>query len=570
VQRIEYVYQWWGLGEPVMDYQVIERDGGAYRRGSEVVEASRVEALLRSLVGLHPTQFPVAANSHTDDYPSWRLEFTGDDGRQLLLFSTSTGNSGSAPWNLLENGRLYAQYGGEVAEPLSSLFQSPPGQAGAAFFPGGWEPGAVYLATSSWPPQLTLGFTGLLPIADDIYYEADLATGTIHGYLQGMGSIGGFGTMVIGRINDLRAVTLHPEGLPEIPCTIETVSTQDPAGASWAFECGVGAAQLGDRYRLPITFELGSVDGSEIETNGVLTGTWSDKPTLLYLPPPEEVTGPISAHPTAGPLLSSHPLTFYYYTGERSGDGVFTAAGEAIILGGAEIDGRTLRFTLATPFGIERDSVTVWAVTGETLSAMLRDVSDSPVVVRAASEIPDLVLNLYYAETGSLPEMPPLINAMPPRYAIQIAECGEIPPLDSPAPGVPLRAFSLDGSWSLNQADFVLHDGRTLVGDLDLWSTRDERPEIFPILLPPELDTGGAPSFIRIWIQASSFLSGRPELTLWMPGDVDPLTTEPYASILASLPVPVEHWAAQAWVAEEMTFEVSADGVLRSVACDGP
>src|SRR3954469_10530461 len=42
VASIQYLDQWWGLGEPVFDYQTITHDGSAYHNGKVSVDSAKV------------------------------------------------------------------------------------------------------------------------------------------------------------------------------------------------------------------------------------------------------------------------------------------------------------------------------------------------------------------------------------------------------------------------------------------------------------------------------------------------------------------------------------------------
>jgi|GEM_PF-6227696 len=566
IDRIEYVYEWWGLGEPILDYQVVQRTENEYQLGDVRIEPKLVESLLGSLADLHPSQFSLVSLSHTDDYPSWRMELVGDDGRRLLVYSSSTGNPGAAPWNVLDNGRLYAQFNDAVAQPMSELFQSPQGQPAAAFFPGGWDPDLVYFATAGLPSQLTEGFEGLLPISEGFRYAADPESGAIRAFLQGRSSIGGLGGMVIGEITTLNQAALTTPTEASVPCTIEPLKSDDPAEESWALECQAGPATSGDRFRFPIQLEVSTSDGRRINLDGTLVGTWGSQNELVLLPPPPDLYAQLTTDGAAASILGSHSAVYLDYTGSISSEGSITAAGQAIALGEIRHAGRSVPYTVATPFGVDGRSIE-WGLTPGDLERLILDVTNTAIVVRALANAPNTDLNLYFARPLALPEFQMLLNASPVGYSISLPHCGAVPSLQVPSPEDPLRAFSLDGAWRLERPEFVLRDSAPLVVDLDIWPYRDEPGGVHSLLIPPQLDTGTHPAFERIWMQGDSFLGGGPELTLWVPGDIDPTTTEPYSSIFASLPVPVENWAENTWVAKGIAFQVGSDGSIQLGAC---
>jgi hypothetical protein len=295
---------------------------------------------------------------------------------------------------------------------------------------------------------------------------------------------------------------------------------------------------------------------------------WNSDKGIVLLPPPNDVSAALAAYEPAARVLRDHPASFYNYVASISSEGRIAASGEVILLGDLQLEGRSVAYTLATPFAVQGQSVE-WALTGEELDKFILDVVQTPLVTRALAEFPDVTLNLYYSEVLDLPEAPMLLNYSPPDYLISLAQCGSEPSLRVPDPQHALRAFSLDGPWAFGRPEFVLDDVTPKVFSLDLRPFGDNPRGIIPFLTPPQLNTGGEPPFGRIWMQSDSFLDAGPELTLWVPRSIDPTTTEPYKSIFSALPVPVEHWADNIWVVEGMTFMVGSNGSLQAIACAG-
>lgn len=568
VDRIEYVYEWWGLGDPVLDYQIVRREGDGYFLGNDSIETSYIASLVGSLGDLYPSQYSLVALSHTDDYPSWRMELVGNDGRRLLVYSSSTGNPGAAPWNVLDNGRLFAQYTGAVAKPMADLFHSSQGEPAAAFFPGGWDPDQVYFATAGLPSQLSEGFEGLLPVSESFQYSTDAASGTIRALLWGRSSIGGFGNMVLGEITALHQALLSIPNATTVPCTVEQLESEDPSAASWAIECQTTQATPGSHFRFPLSLDVSTSDGRNLSIDGTLVGVWDSQEGIMLLPPPGDIAASLTAYAPAAQILQSHSAAFYNYSASISSEGPMTATGEAILLGDLQLEDRTVLYTLATPFSVQGQSVE-WALTGEQLDRLILDVVQTPLVARALAGLPGVTLNLYYSESLDLPGFAMLLNSSQAGYSISLAQCANVPSLHVPDPQHPLRAFSFNRSWAFDTPQFVLVDGTPMVVGLDLWPSRDDPHGIVSLLTPPQLDTGSDLPFERIWAQSDSYLGGRSELTLWVPRGIDPTTTEPYSSIFASLPAPVEHWAENIWVAKGMTLIVAPDGSLQATACAG-
>jgi hypothetical protein len=565
-EKIEYVYEWWGQGESILDYQVVRREGDGYYLGNAKIEDRPIAALVASLGDLHPSQYSLVALSANDSYPSWRMELVGEDGRRLLVYSSSTGNPGAAPWNVLDNGRLFAQYTGAVAKPISDLFHGPHGGPAAVFYPSVWGPDRVLFATARLPPQLSEGFEGLLLVSESFQYSVDVASGTIQAYMQGRSPAGGFGNKVLGEITALnRALLSLPDGTT-VPCTVDRLEAADPSQGSWSIGCDAGHATPGSRFRFPLRLEVSTSDGRELVIDGALVGVWDSEKRTMLLPAPDDVSAALTASEPAARILQNHPIAFYNYIASISSEGAVTAAGEVILTDDLQFEGRSVPYTLATPFSVEGQSV-AWSLTEEELDRLILDVVQTPLVTRALASLPDVTLNLYYAEVMDTPELPWLLNASPPDYSISLAPCGDVASLQVPDSEHPLRAFSLGGTWEFAKPEFVLVDGTPTPFNLDLRPNGDDTYSIDSLLTPSQLDTGSAAPFGRIWLQSDSWLGDGPELSLWVPRGIDPTTTEPYSRILSALPAAAERWAGNIWVVGGMTLMVAPDGSLQATAC---
>jgi hypothetical protein len=568
VDRIEYVYEWWGQGDSILDYQVVRLKGDGYYLGNVKIEDHLIAALIASLGDLHPSQYTLIALSTNDYYPSWRMELVGKDGRRLVVYSSSTANSGAAPWNVLDNGRLFAQYTGAVAKPISDLFGGPYGGPAAVFYPSEWGPDRVLFATAGLPPQLSEGFEGFLLVSESFQYSADANSGTIRAFLQGRSPSGGFGNNVRGEITALhRALLTSPDGTA-VSCSVDQLEAADPSLGSWALECDAGRARLGSRFRFPLQLEVSTSGGRDLVIDGILVGIWDSQKGTVILPAPDDVSTALSAYEPAARILQNHPASFYNYVASISSEGTWTATGEVILLGDVQREGRNVAYTLATPFSVRGQSVE-WALTGEELDELLLDVVQTSLVTRALAKLPAVTLNLYYSDVLDLPEAPMLLNYSPPDYSLSLAECGSEPSLRVPDAQHSLQAFSLSGSWGFSRPEFVLDGSTPRVVSLDLQPSGDDPQGVASLLAPPGLDTGSEPPFGRIWVQSDSSLETGPELTLWVPKGIDPTATEPYKSILSALPVRAEPWATNIWIARGMTFVVGSDGSLQATACSG-
>lgn len=510
---ITYVYKWWGLGEPVFDMQTISHQGEGYVRGEEPVEPAQIAALLMALRDLYPTQQTLSATSHTDDYPAWQVELLGTDGRRILLTSQSNAYPDGAPWNVLHNGRLYAQYAGSIGAALAPLFPSERGVPAGSFWPEGMGAAPqLAFAAAPPPPQLRYGFDGLLPIADGFSYRTDPAAGTLTGVIEGRGSIGGWGNMVIGTLSSLGRVELTLEDGTPLPCTMEPIATEDMMGALWEFTCPVAGKVAGERYRLPITVEMSNDGGDIVTMEGVLYGVWGEREPILALPLPVEVERALRADPANAALLDAHPITQVRYDGLLETPnplirGRFT--GELYLFGETTHEGRLLHYGVGTPFEIEGGKLTRWALSQEVVEGMLAEVLALPITQQMLQRAKQPRVMLGYAEVGPERERLPLMDAGSYRLMEPIIPAcapDPAPPL-YPTEDAPLKLFELsDGEQTVA---FLLGAHPPLV--LAAWLLPETG--LVPVL-PPEGVEGGPLTFGKL---SASLTADWHEVTLELP-----------------------------------------------------
>lgn len=574
IGSIEYVYGWWGLGAPGEGHQLIKRDGSSYKRGNDTVPDEDVQTLIKALDRLYPTQLLLSHTAWTDDYPHWSVEITGSDGEHILLDSSSTGNPGNGPWNVLYNGRLYAQYDGSIGAALGKLFGGRLAEKEGN--PFGPDPsGKVRFSSGGLPPQLIYGFWGLVPIASGFSYGTDPAKGEITGQVTGRSRIG---RMQRGEIDKLSSVKLRPEGKDEVQCKIEDLPEGDPFApvTRWKFTCYVGVAQEGERYRIPISVEFGTEKGSTSQVAGELSGTWGSHEDLeINMPPPAEWSEALSTKASATDLLSDHYLSHLLYEGEldpaKPSDA--TLRGEAILLGQSEVNGKRVKYTVGTPFVIEKRSFAYWELDRAILSSLLQSIGKLPTTTRVVQASPDTVINMWYAK-----DVPPgerFQNYAGTRYQVKVNPCGQVPGAFLPSAGKPLLAFGYDLDRSFDRPDFVLIDGKPAISDLDLFPLSPEPPSR-KALLPAAFDTGTSRPFQRVWVQGSSIfehidnrdklLPGGTVLTLYIPQDSTSDEKKVYEKIAGALPGSLEMDEAW-WTVSGVTFVPNDDGSLRVVGC---
>lgn len=570
VQSIEYLYQWWGLGKPVFDYQILAKSGEKFVKDKAEVNAADVQKFIQSIIDLHPTQFLLAGSSHTDDYPSWNVQITGEDGNIILLFASSNGNPGGAPWNILYNGKMYAQYTGALAEPLSKLFSGERGQPAAAFFPGGEKPGMISFTTNGFPRQLTEGFAGLLPIADGFQYKVDAEKQAINGIIKGRESIGGFGNMVIGAVTQLDDVSLTLADKSIVKCDIKTLKSDDPAGAAWSFACEVPSQIKDQPYRIPISVAFATDANENFTIKGELYGKWGNQPDVILVPNDEQIENLLQGNNNAKELLSNHVLAFATYEAQLNPNNINegTVSGEAVFVGQTEVSQKSVRYTIATPFTIENGKLTKWDLNKNALESLLARVMQSPITQKAIQDDPNLIVNLTY----SLPNAQPQANNAPQsskqNTPAPTGSCGSQPNLDFTDPTKPYETFSLNSGWTTYRSDFVLVDDAVIVNDVDLFPLYNNRGDVFATLLPDVFKTTSR-SFERVRMQSQGNFGAGPTLTLWIPRDATPTEMKDYQKIAQAIGGTLNKEYEPLWTITDVRFVVSDAGKIEIINCKG-
>jgi hypothetical protein len=569
LSTIEYVDQWWGLGEPGLDIQRIERasESEEFVKGNQLVDITAVQTLLDSLTHLYPTDSLLGGNAWTDDYPSWTIELTGLDGQRILMFASSTGNIGHGPWVFLINGQLYAQYNGAVAKPLGQLFETRLGDDEDVF---DYPKDMITFETRGWPGQMQ-GFYGLLPIADSFRYGANWGEGTLTGQIQGRNSIGGFGMMVIGTIDHLKQVEIHPTAGEPIACTIEDIANieNDPAAAAWEFSCPIANLTEGASYHYNIVVEFGTDSGSSVTTTGQLWGVWHSERSRPRLHAPSQIEEAFLAHDTAQLIWNTHHALGFNYSANinPNNPNEGTWSGEVVFAGEAELVGQTIRYTIGTPFAIENGVLTYWHLTPRAIQDMLTEIEPTPLLTQAVNLDPNLMINLWYEEKGNQPEVENWLGNYQPDFEVTVYSCGSLPSYASPNNDEPLRAFSLNSYWFFWQPEFILTKEGVRVAEIDLFPYQTDEGGLLPLLQPDLLDTGDTPPFERIWWQSKGIRSSQPELTLWIPEDADAAALETYNTIVNNLPVPISKEYDTLWTASNLGFYLTEDGLIDIMSC---
>ncbi len=564
VASIDFLYQWSGLAQPIQNYQTMTRSGDSYRRGTDTVPSDNVGALVRALDHLYPVQWLLAGLDHTDDYPSWAVDIVGTDGQHIMLFSYSTANPGQAPWNVLIDRRLYAQYDGALSAPLARLFPVKQGVPGAMSYPnpGTDKRGQVRFATSGPPRQLTVGFSGLLPVSDGFSYTLDTDKHTIAGSIQGMSRIGG---LTLGQISSLSQVKLTHASTLQVNCPVEPPPQSDRrnAQATWRFVCPVPQLLEDQAYTFPLSMRLATEQGKEMTLTGVLWGTAHKTVRPLALPLPAELANVLPQNGSLQDLLTDHVLYQALYEGyvEASNPLGGTRSGEALLLGQTLVAGKTVRYTLGAPFVVSDGKVTHWEMDRQTLGQLITSITALPLTRRLLDADPSLIINLSYAKSAPPPLNLGILSSQLRLYALTLRQCGT--EFQLPSGNRPLVAFSFNGPWQFMFPGFALVDGKAVVSSLSLEPLAVPRSTLLPALLPELLDTGSSRAFQRIYFAPGSISY----LGLSLPQDTTAEERAVYDKVAHGLPGKLSQGNSTYWTVDNISVVVTDDGRLSLTAC---
>ncbi len=564
VAAIDFVYEWWGLGDPILAYEQILADKDKYTRAGKNIEPKLVKKLLQGLTQLKPAQTTLTGNAWTDDYPACQVELTGTDGQRILLISRNTGNPGSAPWTVLYNGRLYTQYGVQLGEAIWDLFQPERGGPAASFSGGDHDPGRLYYTNSGWPAQLWLGFTGLLPIANHFTYWMDETDSALVGRIEGQQSVGGYGNMVIGNIAGLRKIEITSKDGKKITCTYNPVETSDPSGKIWDFRCPVAKMEEGETFRFPILVSFITGASKSMSSTGELYGQWGIHPDFIQTPIAEEIASALRQSKTAQTLIENSTFIWPNYVADTTADSPKSGNFQGEIIFGTETsyNGQPLRFSIGTPFVVRKGKLTRFDLTQEKLDELLKWVTETPLLERIITTQPDVALNLWYAEPGAWHEMAYLANDDVTRYQLDLSRCAEGEEITLPAENVALKAFSFSKGLAFNGGpEFVILGDQIWAHTLFLYP--DQPGRVFDsLLLPHQLDLGEERAFAGFdtWLG----------LTLKIPEDASPEEIKRYQITADALPGTVNRLDSVSWEVLGATVAVNPEGLLEIIDCKIP
>lgn len=572
---VEYVDASWGLGDPALHDQIITRVGPSFTLGSSTLPDSAVQAIVTSLDNLRPTQMLMQGHAWADDYPSWSVELVGKDGQHVLLFASSTGNPGNGPWTILYNGRLYAQYTGDVATPLGNLFGGRLGRDNTLFINSA-QPNEVNFSTIGLPPQLTYGFYGLLPISEGFSYTADASTGTIKGQIADNTPTGNSGNLKLSQITGLTSLTLSTPDSTDSPisCTIQPLPAGSASPSTWEFNCPVANSKPnagprpGDPYRYSITVRFSTETGTGLETSGQLFGKWRSQiqRDYLLLPPPAGLALALAANPAAADLLTDHIIGASRYSASFSADNPLLGrrTGEVILFGQTQLGTLPLRYTIGVQFALQNGSLIYWDLDRAALNSMLQAVVSHPLTARALAADPHTVLNMWYTDSTSTKPKTGMLDYGVPSYATQISPCGSIPGGNFPSPSQPFQSFDFNSTPYFDIAPFILINDQPVISELTIYP--DSLDPVQKVLLPDSLNTGGSQPFNYIYANATPFNDSTPTIHIRTPFNADPAETAVYSQLLKSLTIPTRTRRSEITL-PNATLAVLPNGKLQPTPC---
>ncbi|HET9494950.1 MAG TPA: hypothetical protein VFR15_12030, partial [Chloroflexia bacterium] len=477
VSSIDYLYR---EERFAADYRTISEVGNAYRLddGKEV-SRSDVALLVASLDRLYPTQWFVRGHACCHFYPEWAVELVGADGQRVFLTSDSTGNRGYAPWNVLINGRLYAQYDGAIGEALGKLFG---GRLAEPAVPTVYEhnPDRVVLATQDLPPQLSVGYAGLVPLYERLEYTANREAGRIEGAItlyRGLKhTTQAAADSRTGRVARINSVTLSPPGKADVSCELTETEGEFEFEAVWRFTCPHPISDDGSHYNIPIAVDGTTLSGKHLPMSGELRGVWGARGKLPLLPPPVEIASAIPSNPEMADLITDHTLVNAYYTGRLNSSHPLlgTRMGDVMLASRKTVNGRSVGYVVTTEFTLSEGKLARLDLDRAKLDALLDDLIALPAVARVLDTAPNTVLDLIYADEGRAGPMGEPMGGFGERaYSLLVNPCRAAEAKTQPAANQPLWGISFGFDVERHIPQFVLIDGRLVAHHISVGSVPD-------------------------------------------------------------------------------------------------
>lgn len=552
-------------------YHIVIYKNDQYYKDQEVLSAELVSDLLYSIDHLHPTQFLLAGNAWTDDYPNWTVGLSDDEGNQITIISSSTGNPGNGPWSLVYNGRIYTQYDGSLSEPLFALFQVESGKQGASYSPGGNPAGTINFATNGWPTQFIYNYSGLYSLGNSFDYYPDLENKSLSGSIVGQ-TTGMFGEGIVGTITELSKISLTLAADTKVNCEIKPDEDSNPTIVEWIFHCPIENVQSGGSFDFPIEISYVTIDKKHLNSVGRLFGIWRNNNSQMLIPLPDELLKIFSDNQDFQEILASH-FAYAEYKAQINPDHPMNGnyVGNIRFLGETTYKGQPLRYTISTPFAVENGKIIYWTLTKESITDMLTQIGNLPLTKQMINTNPEVVLNMWYTKPGQLPDQKiSLINDVDFLDSITRTSCGKIPGFSVPSNSQPLEAFGYNVGWNSYDAEFVLINGQPIVLRYYLEPDDDMNGAIDRLLIPDGLDTGTYPAFDTLEINSGNIINKTRFLKLMIKHGLTKEAVEFYNQLIGAVPENGDIKYGAYWHITDVAFTVNQDGKIEIVSCSTP
>jgi hypothetical protein len=461
VDRVEFVYKWWGNGDPIMDYQYIFPAGGNYTHSSgKTVSKETLAELLKTLTDFQPEPGMLTSLTHADDFHAWYIEFSGKDGESVLLQSTSNSREDGAPWNIYYNGHYYAYFGDKLLTAIQKVFPHEPYEYATAFSEE-YPSSTIVFNTERDDSSGFSSFTGLLPLRGDFNYMAGDEYNGLFLFIRSEGFSGFIPDSAKSVITSVSRVEIATVDDPRLRCRITDNRTAFP-GDGWTVQCPVKQPEGETTFNLPIQIQFSTSTGKSLITKGVLSAYWGYENLAVPAGLPDWMSDALARDPQAAPLWKDHVLFDLEYIGsmhkgQAEKDILY---GEAVLLGETQWQGGTQRYTVATPFEFVNGRLTRWDLAREDIDSLLAGLQTVNLAKVALAADPATILNLYIANWRLIPDLPSLWNTHPVSFDAKMpAFCSINPEVDLPKADQKLQAFAFDGSWYQSgsfQQQFVL------------------------------------------------------------------------------------------------------------------
>ncbi len=569
VESIELSYQWFGhIDDIVSSYKQIRRIGDTYKLAGEVVLEEKIENLVNSIKDLHLVPQTVSSYALTDDYPIWAIEITSENGERILL--TSRSNSiPFAPWNIIYNGHVYAQYDGDVFAPLVDLFKIDEDQAMTYSFYRNLERDVVIVNSNRLPSPLNDGFLGLLIMHRAIDFEANASAGEIIGTLNGPISINRFRDSITGFVTDLKEVTLEKNDHSKVNCSIKTLENEyNPSSVKWSFICPAEAPNVVGSYLYSVKLSFRTDKGERVTSEGILFGDWNRGILIPQVVFPPEIQKILDSYEPYNVLRKNHEILLLGFDAKVDIvkgrlDDAFSA--DILLLGQVAWGGMTIPYTLMTSLSIENGNIVRWDIDPYELQTLLTDVLRQPITRNILNHEQDAVLNLYYYESNNGADIEYSFGSiLPGKHSTRVTPCEGVPWREElPDKNTPLRGFDFNRNWEefwVANPQFVFIDGgiRALEfndGPIDYGDSS------MKFLLPDEFRiNGGFPLDI-----SGSFDLG-PYISISWPYDATQEDRDVYFTMIEQLPGTKEFRESGVKI-DDVIFVINDEGTFDIVDC---